>query len=92
MAARSCAPDHFAIRKQVEYYFSDANLARDGFLRDKIAAENGGWVGLSFINSFNRMQRMRMSADEVAAALRASATLEVDETGQRVRRRVPFAS
>ena len=65
---------------------------RDSFLRDKIAADGGGWVSLGCINSFNRMQRMRMSTEEVAAALRPSAELEVDERGLHVRRKVPLSA
>ena len=30
--------------RQVEYYFSAANLRGDAFLRDKIAADEGGFV------------------------------------------------
>ena len=41
---------------------------------------------LSLINSFNRMQRMGLSVDEVAATLRRrSLALEVDESGKWVR-------
>ena len=77
-------------RNQVEYYFSDANLRRDGFLRDRITADAGGWVALSLIVSFNRIARMGLSAEEVADALIASKELEVDRDALRVRRQRPL--
>ena len=77
-------------RNQVEYYFSDANLRRDGFLRERITADAGGWVALSLIVSFNRIARMGLSAEAVSDALIASSELEVDRNGLRVRRQRPF--
>jgi hypothetical protein len=77
-------------RNQVEYYFSDANLRRDGFLRDRITADAGGWVALSLIVSFNRIARMGLGAEEVADALIASKELEVDRDALRVRRQRPL--
>jgi hypothetical protein len=77
-------------RNQVEYYFSDANLRRDGFLRERITADAGGWVALSLIVSFNRIARMGLSAEEVADALIASKELEVDRDALRVRRQRPL--
>ena len=74
-----------AVYAQVEYYFSEANLAGDAFLRKEIAADAGGFVKLSLINSFNRMQRMHLSLERLAAFLRRSATLELDAAGARVR-------
>jgi len=35
------------IQKQMEYYLSDKNLARDDFFRDKITASKFGFVDLA---------------------------------------------
>ena len=77
-------------RNQVEYYFSEANLRRDGFLRERITADAGGWVALSLIVSFNRIARMGLSAEAVADALIESKELEVDRDALRVRRQRPL--
>ena len=53
------------VREQVEYYFSDHNLASDTFMRDHIAANNGGWVDVVLINSFSRMMRLGRSVQDV---------------------------
>ena len=70
---------------QVEYYFSEANLSGDQFMRDKIAADGGGFVKLSLINSFNRMRRMQLSVEQLAAVLATSSRLEIDPSRTRVR-------
>ena len=75
----------------MHYYFSDANLAGDGFMRSKLA-EAEGWVRLDLLNGFNRMKKMGLNTHELAALLReASTELEVEGDGQCVRRRVSWA-
>lgn len=41
---------------QIEFYFSDSNLPRDRFLRDTVAANEEGYVDLSLLCSFSRIQ------------------------------------
>ena len=53
------------VREQVEYYFSEHNLANDSFMRDHIAANAGGWVDIILINSFSRMMRLGRSVQDV---------------------------
>merc|ERR1719345_535717 len=73
------------VREQVEYYFSDHNLASDTFMRDHIAANNGGWVDVVLINSFSRMMRLGRSVQDVAHALAPSRVLELDPSCRCVR-------
>ena len=83
-----------SVRAQVEYYFSDANLARDRFMREQIAAApgGGGWVPLSLLLTFNRLKRTGIGEAELAEALATSTQVEVDgATAARVRRRVAYA-
>jgi hypothetical protein len=44
----------YAVRLQIEYYFSAENLCRDRYLRDMMDGE--GWVNLGVICKFNRMR------------------------------------
>ena len=62
----------------MHYYFSDRNLARDGFMQQRLA-EADGWVKLSLLLSFNKMQRMRLAPDELAQILTKSDELELDD-------------
>ncbi|EHY65609.1 uncharacterized protein NESG_02055 [Nematocida ausubeli] len=66
------------VRKQVEYYMSDANIVRDEYLK-RVMAKNGGWVPVSVMNGFKRMQAFGMSDDEVMSALEGSETVTVDK-------------
>ena len=75
-----------AVLRQLHYYFSEANLSHDEFMREKLA-EGGGWVSLELILSFNRMRRTGLSRAEVARMVReGSEELEVDAAEERVRR------
>ena len=84
--------DPSEILKQVEFYFSDANLPRDKFLWTLTQSDplHQGWVQISTIASFKRMQRFK-SIDNIVAALRQSNDLlEVNEEGTAVRRKPPL--
>ena len=80
------------ILKQVEFYFSDANLPRDKYLWTLTQSDpkKAGWVPIKNIASFKRMQRFQ-PVESIATALRASKELlEVNEDGTMVRRKVPL--
>jgi lupus La protein len=80
------------ILKQVEFYFSDANLPRDKFLWELTQTDpkKEGWVPIKHIASFKRMQRFR-PIESIATALRASKELlQVNDDGTAIRRRVPL--
>jgi lupus La protein len=84
--------DAAEILKQVEFYFSDANLPRDKFLWTLTTSDplKQGWVQISQIASFKRMQRFQ-PVEAIAAALRESKELlEVNKDGTAVRRKVPL--
>lgn len=84
--------DAAEILKQVEFYFSDANLPRDKFLWTQTQSDpkKEGWVPIATIASFKRMQRFR-PIEAVVDALRASKELlEVNEEGTHVRRKIPL--
>ncbi|PKI84009.1 hypothetical protein MVES1_002163 [Malassezia vespertilionis] len=74
---------------QVEFYFADSNLPFDKFLFSQTRKDPQGWVPISMIASFKRMQPIRDAIGEagIADALRNSASLlEVNEAGSHVRR------
>lgn len=47
-----------AILKQVEFYFSDANLPSDEFMRKQVARQPDGFVPLGIIAGFKRMKAL----------------------------------
>lgn len=78
------------ILKQVEFYFSNANLTQDKFLSDQINKDNG-WVQISVLMTFSRLKALSEDPELVAAALQKSKELlEVNAEGTAVRRAQPM--
>ncbi|KAL0121680.1 hypothetical protein PUN28_006877 [Cardiocondyla obscurior] len=75
------------IRKQIEYYFSEENLVKDFFLRRKMNAQ--GFLPLTLIASFQRVQSLTMDIDLVIDAVLESDKLELLELedGYKIRTR-----
>lgn len=75
------------IIKQVEYYFSDANLARDKFLTAETKKDDG-WVPLEVLLKFKRLLALSESADVIVDALLQSANdlLQISKDRLKVRR------
>jgi hypothetical protein len=81
---------HHYVRVQLEFYFSDANLRRDRFLRQCIDASSDGWVTLDTLLTFNKLKKLGATEPELAAAAASSAELEAGPDGTTVRRVVPL--
>ncbi|XP_044764645.1 la-related protein 1B isoform X2 [Coccinella septempunctata] len=63
------------VTKQIEYYFSEENLARDFFLRRKMDAD--GYLPIALIASFQRVQALTSDYDVIMAAILDSDKLEL---------------
>lgn len=74
--------------RQIEFYFADANLPYDKFMWTLHTANSEHWVPIATVASFKRMREfVPLGIDWLANALKSSASLEVDETNTKVRRR-----
>lgn len=69
---------------QVEYYFSDENLATDDFFRKEVI-NNDGWVSIGALLRCNRIKRMGARKEYILSALVGS-HLETAADGSAVRR------
>ncbi|WOL16792.1 la-related protein 1C isoform X1 [Canna indica] len=89
---------HFDVRranllKQIEFYFSEENLCRDVYLRKNMNKQ--GWVPISEIANFNRVQQMTKNIDAnmtetniiefILNTMRLSTEVEVQ--GDKIRKR-----
>ncbi|CAG0884686.1 unnamed protein product [Cyprideis torosa] len=63
------------IRAQIEYYFSEDNLQKDFFLRRKM--DQLGYLPLSLIASFHRVQSLTQEMGIIVEALRGSTQVEM---------------
>ncbi|WCJ44286.1 La-related protein 1C [Euphorbia peplus] len=62
---------------QIEYYFSDANLIRDEFLKSNMDDE--GWVPVTLIAGFNRVKSMTHDIQLILDSLTSSTVLDVQD-------------
>lgn len=94
-----------SVQRQVEFYFSDSNLPRDKFLREKIEEDPEGYVSIPLLCSFKRMSSTLKlnhgtSAAEipaeliskVAEALTNCDSLTVSSDGNKVKRKAALTS
>ncbi len=77
-----------AIRKQVEFYFSDSNFRKDAFLKAATEADAEKFVPISTLLTFNKLKNLTTDADVVAEAMKGSATVIVSEDGKKLKRLV----
>lgn len=77
------------LKKQVEYYLSDANLTRDKFFNDKIREAADGYIEIQNILNCNKVKTMKPAVSEadIVAAVATSSEVEVDESGKKIRRK-----
>lgn len=78
------------IIKQVEFYFSDANILKDAFLLKHVRRNKQGFVSIKLITSFKKVKSLTKDYRVVAYSLRHSDKLEVNEEGRKVRRKDPL--
>lgn len=76
------------IKKQVEYYLSDVNLARDKFFNDRIR-EDKGWLLIQDILNCNKVKTfgLKNGAKDIVEAIQDSETVEANESGLKVHRK-----
>ncbi|PON50593.1 Lupus La protein [Trema orientale] len=75
---------------QVEYYFSDLNLATTDHLIRFINKDPEGFVPLSVVASFKKIKALINNQTQLATVLRNSSKLVVSEDGKKVRRIHPL--
>ncbi|XP_049284819.1 la protein homolog [Anopheles funestus] len=76
-----------AIIRQLEYYFGDANLAKDKFMKEQIA-QNDGWVPMDVLLTFKRLKSISEDKKAIVDAIAKSdeGLIEVSEDREKLRR------
>lgn len=91
LTTQETSNDPVAIRKQVEFYFSDSNLPMDKFLLEKVGGSKNNAVEISILHSFKRMRHFQ-PLEAIIEALKDSSTLELTDDDTKVRRKEPLPS
>ncbi|KAJ1624735.1 hypothetical protein T492DRAFT_844559 [Pavlovales sp. CCMP2436] len=81
-----------ALERQLRFYFSDANLRRDKFMRAQLGAEGREWMEVAVFVRFNRVAALTTDATQISLALAGIAEVELDESRARVRRACAVAA
>ena len=76
-----------AIKKQIEYYLSDANLSRDKFFREQIETDKEGWVSIAHFLNCNKVKSMGISSEQIAEACQDSSAVDVNDEKNKIRRK-----
>jgi hypothetical protein len=75
------------IKKQVEYYLGDANLAVDDFFRDIISQNKDGFIDIAVILKCNKIKKLGVnSAKQIIDACKDSTNVETSKDGTKIRR------
>lgn len=76
------------IIRQIEYYFSESNMRRDKFLTQKMDENEGKWVPISVLLTFNRLKALSEDPKVIAETIVKSANgiVELSEDKEKLRR------
>uniref|UniRef100_A0A182WGA0 Lupus La protein n=1 Tax=Anopheles minimus TaxID=112268 RepID=A0A182WGA0_9DIPT len=76
-----------AIIRQLEYYFGDANLAKDKFMKEQIALDDG-WVPMDVLLTFKRLKTLSEDKKVIVDAIAKSdeGLIEISEDREKLRR------
>ena len=86
--AKTC--DFAALKKQVEYYLSDANLKHDKFFHTKMSEDAENWLSLTHILACNKIKQLTTEAKDIVEAVSSSTAVEANEAGDAIRRKTPL--
>ena len=86
--AKTC--DVAALKKQVEYYLSDANLKNDKFFHTKMSEDAENWLALTHILACNKIKQLTTEAKEIVEAISCSTAVEANDAGDAIRRKTPL--
>lgn len=76
-----------AIKKQVDFYFSDSNFRKDLFLRSAAEKDPEGFIPIATLLTFNRLKALTTDVAAVAEAMSSSDVVVVSECKTKIRRK-----
>lgn len=76
--------DRKAVRKQLEFYFSDANLSHDGFFRAELQRAPDASISFDVLLRCNKLRALGATKCHLLDAVESSKSLKVNELGRLV--------
>ena len=78
--------DREAIKRQIEFYFSDSNFRKDAFLRGQAQADPNGYVTIQVLLTFNKLKALTTDVAVVADVMKDSEVVDVSADGLSLKR------
>jgi lupus La protein len=75
-----------AIKRQIEFYFSDSNYRRDTFLRAAAESDPDGFVPISTLLTFNKLKQLTNDQQLIVESLKDSDIVLVSEDGTKIKK------
>lgn len=66
------------LKEQIEFYFSDSNYSKDKFMNAR-AAENDGYIPITALLTFKRLQALNATVDSIKEAVKESKVVEIKD-------------
>ncbi|CAD5122348.1 DgyrCDS10785 [Dimorphilus gyrociliatus] len=80
-----------SVREQIEFYFSDANLGKDRFLKQKIDDSEDGYLPLELFCKFNKLAALTTDTNLMVKAINGSDKLVLSDDKLKVKRKQPYS-
>lgn len=78
--------DFGAIKKQIEFYFSDSNYRRDNFLRKTAESDPEGYVPISVLLTFNKLKSLTTDSETIIKAIQDSEIVSISDDKLKLKR------
>ena len=75
-----------AIKKQIEFYFSESNFRKDTFLKAASETDPDGFVPIAVLLTFNKLKALTTDVATILRALSGSESVTVSADGLNIRR------
>ncbi|KAF6041234.1 hypothetical protein EB796_000465 [Bugula neritina] len=81
------------VARQMDFYFGDANLRRDGFLKKEIDSSEDGFVPLELFLKFNKLKELQVTTADISKSIsNFSKLLTLNELQDKVKRSTPLVA
>ncbi|XP_006819903.2 LOW QUALITY PROTEIN: la-related protein 7-like [Saccoglossus kowalevskii] len=80
------------IKNQLEFYFSDANLRKDRFLKQHMDSNEEGFVDVDVLLLFNKLKSLSEDSKLIVRAAIDSTLLKVNLEGNKIGRKKPLSA
>jgi len=75
-----------AIRTLIEFYFGDANFAKDKFMKTECAKNKDGYLSIETLLKFNKLKAITTDVPTILAAIAGSEVVSVSPDGLMIKR------